>query len=65
MSQVTTAQEIRRSHTSPTRVQTSPTPADISIHPFSPTSLRIATELHAQEMAENVPPTRYSGAESS
>ena len=65
MSQITTTQEIRRSHTSPTRVQTSPIPADTSINPFSPLSLRIATELHAQEMAENVLPTRYPGTEGS
>ena len=66
MSQITT-QEIRRSHTSPTRVNTptgsdTPIPVDTSINPFSPSSLRIATELHAQKMAEDVPPTFYAGS---
>ena len=70
MSQVTTTQETRRSHTSPTRVQTSPIPVDTPTNPFSPThmepsSLQIRTEFPAQTMAEDVPPTFYPRAESS
>ena len=69
MLQVTTTQEIRRSHTSPTQVNT-PIPVDTPTNPFSPThmepsSLQIGTEFHAQTMAEDVPPTFYPGATSS
>ena len=74
MSRITT-QELRRSHTSPTQVNTpipanTPIPVDTPTNPFSPThmepsSLQIGTEFHAQTMAEDVPPTFYPGAESS
>ena len=74
MSRITT-QEIRRSHTSPTQVNTpihsnTPIPVDTLTNPFSPThmepsSLQIGTEFHAQTMAEDAPPTFYPGAESS
>ena len=74
MSRITT-QEICRSHTSPTPVNTpipanTPIPVDTPTNPFSPShmepsSLQIGTEFHAQTMAEDVPPTFYPGAESS
>ena len=74
MSRIVT-QEIRRSHTSPTQVNTpvpanTPIPVDTPTNAFSPThmeqlSLQIGTEFPAQTMAEDVPPTFYPGAESS
>ena len=74
MSRIAT-QELWRSHTSPTRVNTpitanTPIPVDTPTNPFSPThmepsSLQIGTEFHAQTMAEDAPPTFYPGAESS
>ena len=70
MSQVTTTQEMRRSHTSPTCVHTSPIPVDTPTNPFSPTHmepslLQVGTEFHAHTMAEDKPPTLYPRAESS
>ena len=68
MSQVTTTQEIRRSHTTPTRVNT-PIPVDTPSNPFSPTreqsSIAVGTQFHAQTMTQDVPPTFYPQAESS
>ena len=74
MSRITT-QELWRSHTSPTQVNTpvpanTPIPVDTPTNPFLPThmepsSLQIGTEFHAQTMAEDAPPTFYPGAESS
>ena len=70
MSQVTTTQEMWRSHTSPTCVHTSPIPVDTPTNPFSPTHmepslLQVGTEFHAHTMAEDKPPTLYPRAESS
>ena len=67
MSRITT-QELRRSHTSPTRVNTptrsnTPIPVDTPTNPFGPThtessSLQIGTEFQAQTMTEDVPGSR-------
>ena len=69
MSQFTETQELQRSHTSPTQVNT-PIPVDSPTNPFSPTHeepswLRVGTEFPAQTMTQDVPPTFYPGAESS
>ena len=65
MSQVTTTQEIRRSHTSPTRINTSPIPVDTPTNPFSPTHMEPTSLQIGMEFLTTSEQLLYPSAESS